>query len=90
MLGFRKSHRGDNEAGYQVCSNMFKKIEEKRLLAPNDKIEVIVSEFGKGRDAFMSALNGKEGSYIRPHIVRLTDATPLKFGGNRSKKLRRI
>lgn len=90
MLGFRKSHRADNEAGYQVSTNIFKMIEEKKLLAPNDKIEVIMSDFGKGREAFLTALNGKEGAFVRPHVVRLTDATKLKFGGVRSKKLRRL
>lgn len=90
MLGFRKSHRADNEAGYQVSTKMFKMIEEKKLLAPNDKIEVVMSNFGKGRDAFITALNGKEGAFVRPHVVRLTDATKLKFGGVRSKKLRRL
>lgn len=90
MLGFRKSHRAEYEAGYQVSTNLFKMIEEKRFLAPNDKIEVIMSDFGKGREAFLSALNGKEGSFVRPHVVRLTDATKLKFGGVRSKKLRRL
>lgn len=90
MLGFRKSHRAEYEAGYQVSTNLFKQIEEKRFLAPNDKIEVIMSDFGKGREAFLSALNGKEGAFIRPHVVRVTDSTKLKFGGVRSKKLRRL
>lgn len=90
MLGFRKSNRAEYEAGYQVSTNFFKMIEEKKLLAPNDKIEVIMSDFGKGRDAFISALNGKEGSFVRPHVSRVTDATKLKFGGVRSKKLRRL
>lgn len=90
QLGFRKSHRAEYEAGYQVTSRLFKMIEEKKLLAPNDKIELVLRDFGKGREAFTSALQGKEGANIRPHIVRVSDATRLKFGGSRSKKLRRL
>ncbi|QBM90657.1 small subunit ribosomal protein S11 [Metschnikowia aff. pulcherrima] len=90
MLGFRKSNRAEYEAAYQVSTRLFKDIEEKNLLAPNDKVEVVLKDFGKGREAFSSALQGKEGAFIRPHIVRVTDNTKLKFGGARSKKLRRL
>lgn len=90
MLGFRKGNRAEYEAAYQVCSKFFRTIEEKQYLQPNDKVETIFKGNGKGRDAFVSMLNGKEGSYLRPHVVRVTDATPLKFGGARSKKLRRL
>ncbi|SGZ48735.1 CIC11C00000003031 [Sungouiella intermedia] len=90
MLGFRKAHRAEYEAGYQVSSRLFKMIEEKKLFGPNDKVELVLRDFGKGREAFTSALQGKEGASIRPHIVRVTDNTRLKFGGSRSKKLRRL
>lgn len=90
MLGFRKAHRAEYEAGYQVSSRLFKMIEEKKLFGPNDKVELILRDFGKGREAFTSALQGKEGANVRPHIVRVTDNTKLKFGGSRSKKLRRL
>lgn len=90
MLGFRKSNRAEYEAGYQVSSRLFKLIEDKKLFGPNDKVELIMRDFGKGREAFTSALQGKEGAHVRPHIVRVTDNTRLKFGGARSKKLRRL
>lgn len=90
MLGFRKSNRAEYEAAYQVSTRLFKAIEEKNLLAPNDKVEIVLKDFGKGREAFSSALQGKEGAFIRPHVVRVTDKTKLKFGGARSKKLRRL
>lgn len=90
MLGFRKAHRAEYEAGYQVSSRLFKMIEEKKLFGPNDKVELVLRDFGKGREAFTSALQGKEGAHVRPHIVRVTDNTRLKFGGSRSKKLRRL
>ncbi|KAI3404242.2 hypothetical protein KGF56_003003 [Candida oxycetoniae] len=90
MLGFRKSQRQEYEAGFQVAAKMFKTIEEKNYIGPNDKIELVLKNFGKGREAFQAALLGKEGSNVKNNIVRMTDATILKFGGNRAKKLRRL
>lgn len=90
QLGFRKGQRAEYEAGYQVSARFFKLIEEKNLIGPNDKVELIMRDFGKGREAFLSALQGKEGSKIKSNIARVSDSTKLKFGGVRSKKLRRL
>lgn len=89
-LGFRKSQRQEYEAAFQVSSKMFKTIEERNLIGPHDKIELVLKNFGKGREAFQAALLGKEGSKIKNNIVRISDATVLRFGGNRPKKLRRL
>lgn len=90
QLGFRKAQRAEYEAGYQVTTKMFKTIEEKNLIGPNDKLELVLKDFGKGREAFLSALQGKEGSSIKPNVVRISDDTKLQFGGSRPKKLRRL
>lgn len=90
MLGFRKSQRQEYEAGYQVSSRLFKLIEEKKLIGPNDKIEIVLSNFGKGRSAFEACLMGKESASIRSSIVRISDNTKIKFGGNRAKAQRRL
>ncbi|WEJ97087.1 hypothetical protein PSN45_004635 [Yamadazyma tenuis] len=90
QLGFKKTQRSEYEAAYQVSSRMFKLIEERKLLSPNDRVELVLRNFGKGREAFLAALQGKEGSSVKDHIVRVSDSTKLKFGGTRSKKLRRL
>lgn len=90
QLGFRKAQRSEYEAGYQVSAKFFKLIEDRNLINPNQKIELIMKDFGKGREAFLSALQGKEGLNIKPQIVRISDATKLRFGGARPKKLRRL
>ena len=51
QLGFRKSQRQEYEAGFQVSSKMFKTIEERNYIGPHDKIELILKNFGKGREA---------------------------------------
>ncbi|CCK72606.1 mitochondrial 37S ribosomal protein uS11m MRPS18 KNAG_0K02430 [Huiozyma naganishii CBS 8797] len=87
-LGFRKAARGEYEAAFQTASKMFKTIQEKNLL--NHPIDIVMKDFGKGRAAFIAALNGKEGTFVRPKIRTISDATPLKFGGVRSPRIRRL
>jgi small subunit ribosomal protein S11 len=87
--GFKHTRRGEYEAGYQVATKMFKKIEE-QLLNKSFKLELIYEGFGQGRQALDSALLTTEGHNIRPLLIRLTDRTPLKIGGTRAKKARRL
>lgn len=87
-LGFRKAARGEYEAGFQTANKAFQMMQEKNLL--NKKIDIVLRDFGKGRTAFIAALNGKEGTNIRKKVNSISDATPLKFGGVRSPRIRRL
>ncbi|ODV85191.1 hypothetical protein CANARDRAFT_28485 [[Candida] arabinofermentans NRRL YB-2248] len=89
-LGFRKSQRGEYEATFQLASHIFKFIREKELFKDGGNLELVVREYGKGRKAFFDAMKGKEGSGIREYITRMSDYTPVKFGGVKSPKPRRI
>ena len=53
-------------------------------------IEVVMRGYGPGREAFQKALLGTEGRMIKQLIVKVTDATRLKFGGTRSPQVRRL
>lgn len=87
--GFKHSRRGEYEAGYQCAIRMFKKIEE-RLSVERFNLELLYKGFGLGRQALNSALLTTEGENIRPILSRMTDRTPLKVGGPRAKKARRL
>jgi len=89
-LGFRKAQRGEYEAAFQLTSHIFKIIRERKILDDCYNLEIVVSDFGKGRKAFFDALKGKEGSDVRGAVSKLTDMTKLKFGGVRSPSKRRI
>ncbi|RLV96505.1 37S ribosomal protein S18 mitochondrial [Spathaspora sp. JA1] len=89
-LGFRGVQRSEYEAGFQVGSKLFKTIQDRNLFGPTDKVELVLKGMGKGREAFTAALLGKEGQALQKNIVRVSDATVLKFGGSRSKKPRRV
>ncbi|CCG82440.1 Ribosomal protein S11 [Taphrina deformans PYCC 5710] len=53
-------------------------------------IELIIKDFGLGREAVMKALMGVEGDHYRTKITNIIDATPLKFGGVRARAVRRL
>jgi len=57
---------------------------------PGMEVEVIFKGFGQGREALYQALMTSQGAIVRPLISRLTDRTPIKVGGTRSKKARRL
>lgn len=53
-------------------------------------IEVVLRGYGQGREAFQKALLGTEGRLIKGLIKKVTDNTRLKFGGTRSRAVRRL
>jgi len=89
-VGFKKTNRASYEAGYQCAVRSFARILEQTKVTPNMKLEVFFTGFGQGRDAASKALLGVEGELLRPIIARVTDRTPLKIGGTRAPKARRL
>jgi small subunit ribosomal protein S11 len=88
--GFAKVNRSSYEAGYQCAVRMFARILQEKRTNGILSLEVIFKGFGQGRDAVQKALVATEGDEIRPLVLRVTDKTPLKIGGTRSKKTRRL
>jgi len=87
--GFKKVNRASYEAGYQCAVRMFKVVEAAHARKPLS-LEVFFKGFGQGRDALQKALNTSEGDGVRPLVVSVTDRTPIKIGGTRAKKERRL
>jgi len=87
-IGFKKAQRGTYDAAYQLASHVFAKLEEKPIRPK--ALEVVLRDFGEGREAVVKALLGTEGRNLKGAITRVTDATRLKFGGTRSKAPRRL
>jgi len=88
--GFKKGNRSSYEAGYQCTVRAFEKIVDYRKETGQFSLEIIFKGFGQGRDAMQKALLASEGEKIRPFVSRLTDETPVKIGGTRAKKARRL
>ena len=88
--GFKKVNRASYEAGYQCTVRAFEKILDYRKEVGPFSLEIIFKGFGQGRDAMQKALLAAEGQQVRPFVSRLTDKTPVKIGGTRAKKTRRL
>lgn len=89
-IGFRKAGRSTYDAAYQLAAFVLSNIQERGLLLEIKRLELVFRGFGDGREAVRKAIMGTEGMMIRNRIVRVTDATRLKFGGTRSRKPRRL
>ncbi|PFH50538.1 hypothetical protein AMATHDRAFT_116059, partial [Amanita thiersii Skay4041] len=88
--GFKKGNRASYEAGYQCAVRMFRRIEELKHNDDQYQIDLFFKGFGQGREALQKALLSGEGELVRNTISSVTDRTPLKIGGTRSKKTRRL
>lgn len=89
--GFKKANRAGYEAGYQCAKMMFQAIlKEKNENHEDMSLELFFKGFGEGREAMKTAILGAEGEQIRSIVTRITDRTPIKIGGTRSKKTRRV
>ncbi|CAK9839072.1 putative 37S ribosomal protein S18, mitochondrial [Schizosaccharomyces pombe] len=86
--GFRKGKRRGYDAAYTICSKVLEQIQVKRLGIEN--LHVIFHGFSQAREAVQNCLLGQEGAVIRDKIVKVMDRTPIKFGGPRGRRERRI
>ncbi|KAF2842484.1 translational machinery component [Patellaria atrata CBS 101060] len=89
-IGFRKAARGNYDSAYQLAAYVMSTIQEKGLLVQIQKLELVLRGFGAGRDAVTKALLGTEGRNLRGKVIKVSDATRLKFGGSRSRAIRRL
>ena len=89
-LGFRHSARKNFDAGWQLANYTLGKIQEKGFLGRIRELELCLRGFGKGREAVTKVLMGAEGRALRAKVVKVSDSTKLKFGGTRSKNIRRL
>lgn len=97
-IGFKKSQRGTYDAAYQLGVYVMGLINNQAMLDERyqgkggqiRQLEVVLRDFGPGREALTKIILGGEGRVLRGRIVTVMDATRLKFGGSRSKKPRRL
>lgn len=89
-IGFKHSARGSYDAAYQLAVYSMSKMLEKGLMQDVKALELVLRGYGAGREAVVKAILGPEGRIFKPLFVRVTDATRLKFGGTKSKNVRRL
>jgi small subunit ribosomal protein S11 len=89
-LGFKKSQRKHYDSAYQLGAYVIDKLHQGGWHKKIKQMEVVLRGFGQGREAVTKVLLGTQGKMLRNSIVRVADATRLKFGGTRSPKPRRL
>lgn len=89
-LGFRKSQKKHYDSAFQLAVFVMSKMNDTGMSRMIEKLEVYLRGFGQGREAVTRVLLGPEGRNLRYKIVKVADATRLKFGGTRSPKPRRL
>ncbi|KAI9486109.1 MAG: hypothetical protein EXX96DRAFT_547713 [Benjaminiella poitrasii] len=82
--GFKKAARSGYEAAHQAALQLLDKMQAKNLQVHN--VHIVLKGFGAGRDAAFKALVSGPSWNVK----RITDATPVPFGGCRPKKARRL
>ncbi|CUS07081.1 unnamed protein product [Tuber aestivum] len=87
-VGIKGAAKGSFDAAFQLSSHVLGKIAEMNEVPRC--VELLLRDYGSGRDAFMKAFMGREGQFLRGSIKRVTDTTRVKFGGTRGKALRRL
>lgn len=90
MCGFKKVQRSTYEAGYRCAIRVFEKIANVAKDNINMTLHVNFKGFGQGREAVYRALTTSEGDAIRDLVKCLSDRTPIKIGGTKAKKTRRL
>ena len=100
--GFKGVNRSGYEAGYQCAVRAFARAKQlaremaemggggNTVAGGGARFEVLFKGFGRGREAVYKALMTSEGDDVRPFVARVTDNTPIKIGGTRAKKTRRL
>ena len=86
---FKGANRATYEAGYQCAVRAFEVIKKTAATTPLG-LELYFKGFGQGRDAMKTAMLAAEGTEIRGLVRSIQDRTPIKIGGCRAPKARRL
>ncbi|KAH9894349.1 hypothetical protein C8Q73DRAFT_513560 [Cubamyces lactineus] len=88
-LGFKKSNRNGYEAGYQCAVGIIAAMEAE-MQKTDFEWQLFLKGFGAGREAMLTAVTTSVGANVKDRLKRVTDRTPIKIGGTRGQKTRRI
>ena len=53
-------------------------------------LSIAFKGFGFGREAVLRAVMASEGDRVRETVYQLKDTTPIKIGGTKARKARRL
>ena len=93
--GYRKFNRSTYEASHSCATAMVRRLEEEKERLREDgrdppRIALMFNGFGQGREAMTTVLLSGEGTTVRNMVWMITDKTPIKVGGVRPRKAKRL
>jgi small subunit ribosomal protein S11 len=89
QMGFKGANRASYECGYACATAALKRTSELLGSGPFH-LHIFLNGFGQGREAIYRALIASDHEEVKNSVVALSDSTPLKIGGTRPKKTRRL
>jgi len=85
--GFKGANRASYECGYACATKVLERVkDEKETIS----LHIFLNGFGQGREALYRAIVANDTHDFKKLVVAITDNTPLKIGGTRPKKARRL
>ncbi|ORX40602.1 hypothetical protein BD324DRAFT_678053 [Kockovaella imperatae] len=90
---FKGQGRSSVEAAHQATVKMMDRVLEYSRKLPDARIRLRLTfrgMQGSGRETVFNAITGPTGDDFRPFIGRVEDRTPLRWGGRRPRKARRV
>lgn len=82
-MGFKGAQRNGYEPAYRCAFAVFNRIAEQGEELGVRGIGVHFKLYGQGREAFFRALITPEAEHVRQRVIKMSDRTPLRVGGNR-------
>jgi small subunit ribosomal protein S11 len=95
MHGYRKFNRSTYEASHTCATAMVRRLEEEKERLREEgrdppRVALMLNGFGQGREAMTTVLLSGEGRTVQNMVWTITDKTPIKVGGVRPRKAKRL
>jgi small subunit ribosomal protein S11 len=95
MHGYRKFNRSTYEASHTCATAMVRRLEEEKERLREEgrdppRVALMFNGFGQGREAMTTVLLSGDGRTVRDMVWMITDKTPIKVGGVRPRKAKRL
>jgi small subunit ribosomal protein S11 len=95
MHGYKKFNRSTYEASHACATAVVRRLEEEKERRREEgrdppRITLMFNGFGRGREAMTTVLMSGDGGDVRNMVWMITDKTPIKVGGVRPRKAKRL
>jgi len=93
--GYRKFNRSTYEASHACATAVVRRLEEEKERLRDEgrdppRIALMFNGFGQGREAMTTVLLSGDGRTVQSMVWMITDKTPIKVGGVRPRKAKRL